>query len=44
MNALPINPRALIHLALASLIPMTPLLLTVMPLKDVLKLLLKVLM
>jgi hypothetical protein len=44
MNGLPINPRTLIHLVLASLLPMTPLLLTVMPLKDVLKLLFKVLM
>jgi len=44
MNALPINPRVLIHLAVAALLPLTPLLLTVMPLKDVLKLLFKVLM
>jgi hypothetical protein len=44
MGGIPINPRTLIHLALASLLPMTPLLLTVMPLKDVLKLLFKVLM
>jgi hypothetical protein len=44
MGGLPINPRTPIHLALASLLPMTPLLLTVMPLKDVVKLLFKVLM
>jgi hypothetical protein len=44
MNALPVNPRSLIQLVLATLLPMTPLLLTVMPLKDVVKLLLKVLM
>jgi hypothetical protein len=44
MNAVPIDPRTLIHLAIASLLPMTPLLLTVMPLKDILKLLFKVLM
>jgi hypothetical protein len=44
MNALPINPRSLIHLVVATLLPMTPLLLTVMPLDQVLKLLFKVLM
>lgn len=44
MYALPIEPRTLIHLALATLLPMTPLLLAVMPLKDVLKLLMKVIM
>lgn len=42
MNALPIGPRTPIHLVLACLIPMAPLLLTVMPLKEVLKLLFKV--
>jgi hypothetical protein len=41
MNALPMGPRTPIHLALASLLPMAPLLLTVMPLKDVLQLLFK---
>jgi len=41
MNALPVNPRSLIHIVVATLLPMTALLLTVMPLKDVLKLLLK---
>jgi hypothetical protein len=44
MGALPIDPRTLVHLTLASLLPMTPLLLTVMPLKEVLKLLFKVLL
>jgi hypothetical protein len=44
MKPIPLDPRTLIHLVVASLLPMTPLLLTVMPLKDVLKLLLKVLM
>jgi len=44
MNALPVNPRSLIHLVLAAILPMAPLLLTVMPLKDLVKLLLKVLM
>jgi hypothetical protein len=41
MNALPMKRRTPIHLALACLIPMAPLLLTVMPLKEVLKLLYK---
>jgi hypothetical protein len=41
MNALPMGPRTPLHLALASLLPMAPLLLTVMPLKDVLQLLFK---
>ena len=44
MKPIPLDPRTLIHLVVASLLPMTPLLLTVMPLKDVLKLLMKVLM
>lgn len=43
MNLLPVNLRSLINLVVATLLPMTPLLLTVMPLKDVLKLLAKVL-
>lgn len=42
MNGLPMGPRTPIHLALACLLPMAPLLLTVMPMKDVLKLLFKV--
>jgi hypothetical protein len=42
MKPLPVDPRTLVHLVLASLLPLTPLLLTVMPLKDILKLLLKV--
>jgi hypothetical protein len=41
MKALPMGPRIPVHLALACLIPMAPLLLTVMPLKDILKLLFK---
>jgi hypothetical protein len=41
MNALPMGPRTPIHLVLASLLPMAPLLLTVMPLKDILQLLFK---
>ena len=44
MKPIPLDPRTIIHLVVASLLPMTPLLLTIMPLKDVLKLLLKVLM
>jgi hypothetical protein len=37
MNLLPVGSRVPVHLALASLIPMAPLLLTVMPLNDILK-------
>jgi hypothetical protein len=44
MKPLPIDPRVLLHLVIATLLPMTPLLLTVMPLKDLLKLLMKLLM
>ena len=44
MRAIPIDPRTILHLILASLLPMVPLLLTVMPLKDILRLLMKVLM
>jgi hypothetical protein len=44
MRPLPIDLRVLLHLVIATLLPMVPLLLTVMPLKDVLKLLMKVLM
>jgi hypothetical protein len=43
MGALPVDLRSILHLAVAALLPMAPLLLTVMPLKDLLKLLLKVL-
>lgn len=43
MNPLPVNPRTILQLTAASLLPMATLLLTVMPLKDVLKLVLKVL-
>jgi hypothetical protein len=42
MNAMPMGPRTPIHLVLACLLPMSPLLLTMMPLGDVLKLLFKV--
>jgi hypothetical protein len=42
MNAVPMGPRTPIHLALACLIPMAPLLLTMMPLAELLKILFKV--
>jgi hypothetical protein len=42
MKPIPIDPLDLLHLIAASLLPMAPLLLTVMPLGDLLKLLLKV--
>lgn len=41
-NGLPIDPRTLIHLVVASLLPMTPLLLTVMSPKEVVQLVFKV--
>lgn len=44
MKPIPVDPRTLIHLVIASLLPLAPLLLAVMPLKEVLKLLLKVVM
>ena len=44
MRPLPIDLRLLLHLVIATLLPMVPLLLTVMPLKDVLKLMMKLLM
>ena len=43
MKPLPIDPRTLIHLVIAGLLPMAPLLLTVMPLKEVVSLVLKLL-
>lgn len=43
MKPLPVDLRTLLHLVVASLLPLAPLLLTVMPLKDILKLLLKLL-
>jgi hypothetical protein len=43
MKPIPIDPKTILHLIVASLLPMVPLLLTVMPLKDILKLLMKVL-
>ena len=43
MNAFPMNPRTLLQLVVASLLPMVPLLFTVMPWRDVLKLLMKIL-
>lgn len=42
MNALPMGPRTPTHLALACLIPMAPLLLTMMPLGSLLKMIIKV--
>jgi hypothetical protein len=44
MNALPMGPRTPIHLALACLLPMAPLLLTMMPLGELLKMVFKVVM
>jgi hypothetical protein len=43
MKRVPIDLRLVIHLVLASLLPLSPLLLSVMPLKDLLKLLMKLL-
>jgi hypothetical protein len=43
MNPLPVNPRTILHLVVASLLPMVLLLPAVMPLKDLLKLLMKIL-
>ncbi len=43
MKPFPVDVRAILHLLIAALLPMAPLFLTVMPLKDLLKLLLKVL-
>lgn len=43
-NPLPVKLRSLVNLVLMTLLPLTPLLLTIMPLKDLLKLLLKVVM
>jgi hypothetical protein len=43
MNPLPVDLRSMLHLVIAALLPMAPLLLAVMPLKDLLKLLFKVL-
>jgi len=43
MSAFPIDLRSILHLAVAALLPLAFLLLTVMPLKDLLRLLLKVL-
>jgi hypothetical protein len=43
MRPIPLNPRVLLHLLIVSILPMLPLLLTIMPLKEVLKLLLKLL-
>jgi hypothetical protein len=42
MSALPMGPRTPIDLALACLIPMAPLLLTIMPMAEILKIILKV--
>jgi hypothetical protein len=43
MNAFPIGLRSILHLLVAALLPMASLLLTVMPLKELIKLLFKVL-
>jgi hypothetical protein len=44
MGPLPMGPRTPIHLVLACLIPMAPLLLTVMPLEEIVKLLFKIIL
>ena len=44
MKILPIDLLTLLHLFIATLLPLTPLLLAVMPLKELLKLILKVFM
>lgn len=44
MKPIPIDPRTVLHLVAAGLLPMVPLLLTVMPLDELLKLVMKVLM
>lgn len=41
MKPLPVDPRTLIHLTIAGLLPMAPLLLTVMPFKEVISLVMK---
>jgi hypothetical protein len=41
MKPLPVDLRTLLHLVIASLLPLAPLLLTVMPFKDIVKLVLK---
>ena len=44
MTPLPVDIRTIIHLVIATLLPLTPLLLTVMPFKSIVKLLFKVLL
>lgn len=44
MNAIPVNPRTPLLLAIAALLPLSPLLLTVMPAKEIVKLFFKVIM
>jgi hypothetical protein len=44
MNAIPVNPRTPLILAIAALLPLAPLLLTVMPAKEIVKLLFKMVM
>jgi hypothetical protein len=44
MNAVPVGSRTVVYLALACLIPMSPLLLTMMPLGQILKMVLKVIL
>lgn len=41
MYTVPVDPRVIIHLVVASVLPMTPLLLSVMPLEEIVKLLFK---
>jgi hypothetical protein len=43
MNPLPVSPRTIVQLVVASLLPMAPLLFAVIPLKDLLKILMKIL-
>jgi hypothetical protein len=43
MYLLPIHPRIIVYLVIVSLVPMTPLLLSVMPLREIVKLLFKLL-
>ncbi len=41
MHAVPIDPHIIVHLVIVSLLPMAPLLLSIMPLREIVKLLLK---
>jgi hypothetical protein len=44
MNSIPMGPRTPIHLAMACLLPVAPLLLTMMPLEELLKMVFKVIL